>query len=64
VYVYLLSVLLFDQSKMQTPLERVTKDIEKVEKKIENAEVKMNKYQEMLKAATGEFEYKKANDLY
>ena len=48
---------------MQTPLERVAKEIEKVEKKIENAEIERKNAIEKLEAATGEFEYRKAKDL-
>jgi hypothetical protein len=45
------SLLLFDQSKMQTPLERVTKEIDEVKNKIENAEIERINAKEKLEAA-------------
>ena len=36
---------------METPLERVLKEIDEIKEKIEKVEEKQNKYQEMLEAA-------------
>jgi hypothetical protein len=49
--------------KMETPLERVLKEIDEIKEKIEKVEIERNNAAGLLKAAVVEFEFRKAKAL-